>query len=87
MIPMDATEAWLLPMLRDAAWEECASDPASQFKGGKPKLLEQSGKKKRRAYEDATGTMAACWSRAQRLSQFARFATDLAGAVGALEGS
>lgn len=82
-IPMDATECWLLPLFRPRdPVNECDLDPASRFCGGKPKLLEQSGKKKRRAYEDAFREITWDWSRARALSQAARFEDELRAVAG-----
>lgn len=83
-IPMDATECWLFPLFRPGeAVNECDLDPASRFRGGRPKLLEQSGKKKRHAYVAAFRDLAWDWANAHALSQAARFERELQALAGA----
>jgi hypothetical protein len=75
--PMDATEAWLLPILRDEPSSECAPDPAARFIGGEPKLMNQSRKKQTARYRAASREIAAGWPRARGLSQFDRLEREL----------
>ena len=77
VVAMDAMEAWLLPVLRGIAGSECTPDPASQFKGGKPKLVEQSGRKRPDRYREVQGQIRANWSKALDLTQAHRFTMDL----------
>jgi hypothetical protein len=76
-VPMDATEAWLVAMLRGEPITECDPKPENRFKGGRPKLLEQAGKKKTPEYRNQKPQMAAGWPRALALSQAARFEREV----------
>jgi hypothetical protein len=76
--PMDATEAWLLPILRDVQTSECAADPAARFIGGEPKLMNQSRKKQTARYRAASRDISAHWTRARGLSQLDRLERELA---------
>lgn len=76
-VPMDATEAWLVAMLRDEPITECDPKPENRFKGGRPKLLEQGGKKKTHEYRAHKAAMASGWPRALALSQAARFEREV----------
>lgn len=75
--PMDATEAWLLPILRGVDWAECVPDPAAQFIGGTPKLMNQQRKKQTRRYRDEVSNIRAHWRRALPLSQLERFVREV----------
>lgn len=75
--PMDATEAWLLPILRDEPSSECAPDPAARFIGGEPKLMNQSRKKQTARYRAASRDISARWTRARGLSQLDRLEREL----------
>ncbi|MCA9537239.1 MAG: hypothetical protein KC620_00040 [Myxococcales bacterium] len=84
-IPCMETEAWLLPGLRPTAslelCVECSPKPSVWFQGGRPKLVEQSGKKKRRVYEQSLPAIRKSWPAASRLSTAEAFATRLVDAT------
>ena len=85
-VPMDALEGWLLRILRDAPNDECSPDPASQFVGGKPKLVEQASRKKVKArYLGIVAQVASKWERARDQSQFQQFLSDLDRAIASKE--
>lgn len=82
VVPMQATETWLLALFRPKeAVEECEASPQDRLKGGKPKLLDQSGKKLRPRYEQAFREIPWSWDSAGGLSQAARFESEVRAVV------
>lgn len=62
VIPIDSTESWLLPVLRpDLPVTECEPDPAKRLASGKPRLVEQGGKKKTAEYQKILPLIRAGW--------------------------
>lgn len=80
-VPCMETEAWLLPTLRPgrvpAANVEVAHKPSKLFGSGRPKLVEQSGKKKTALYEQNRARFREAWAGAEDLAAAQVFATDL----------
>lgn len=77
-IPMKETENWLLPIYRsEVPFDECQSKPSRHFIGGRPKLLEQSGRKKVEEYRMIESDLVKSWNHVLVQSQALKFHQDL----------
>lgn len=84
-VPCMETEAWLIPGMRPhadpAPCVECVPKPSMFFQGGRPRLVEQSGKKRLAEYKKNMDALREAWAASAGLSIAQSFAADLRAAV------
>lgn len=86
---LDATESWLLPVLRPAeAVSECERNPAKRLASGRPRLVEQGGKKKTAEYKAIMPQIVQGWPQiVHARTQAAQFQQDIEAALRHINGA